>query len=108
MQTIPFPADPCPAEQSNSIEPPLRTLVSSAMIAKVGVAARRIHLAISSAAAWQDWPGSWLLARIAFPKGGLSGVRHLDPLHVGRGVGDVTLVPVPPFVGPALWVAFRR
>src|SRR3981189_2411136 len=45
---------------------------------------------------------------VAFPKGGLSGVRHLDPLRVGRGVGNVTLVPVPPLVRSALGVALRR
>src|SRR5215475_14795709 len=45
---------------------------------------------------------------VAFPKGGLSGVRHLDPLRVGRGVWDITLVPVPPFVRSALGVARRR
>jgi len=31
----------------------------------------------------------------AFPKGGLAGVRHLHPFRVGRGVGDVAIVPVP-------------
>src|ERR1700704_2472044 len=45
---------------------------------------------------------------VAFPKGRLSGVRHLDPLRVGRGVGDVTLVPVPPLVRSALGVTLRR
>src|SRR5258708_31649691 len=45
---------------------------------------------------------------VAFPKGGLSGVRHLDPLRIGRGVGDVTIVPIPPFVRSALGVALRR
>jgi hypothetical protein len=49
--TIPVSGDPCPAEQSISIEPPPRTPVISAMIAKVGVAARHSHLAMSSAAA---------------------------------------------------------
>src|SRR5580692_509838 len=42
------------------------------------------------------------------PKGGLPGVRHLDPFRIGRGIGDVKLVPVPPFVRPALRIAFRR
>src|ERR1700676_1478162 len=45
---------------------------------------------------------------VAFPKGGLSGVRHLNPFRVGRGLGDVTLVPVPPLVRSALGVALRR
>src|SRR3982074_787715 len=45
---------------------------------------------------------------VAFPKGGLPGVRHLDPPRVGRGVADVTVVPVPPLVRSALGVAFRR
>src|SRR3954447_6152107 len=43
-----------------------------------------------------------------FPEGGLSGVRHLDPFRVGRGVRDVTVVPVPPFVRPGLRIALRR
>jgi hypothetical protein len=38
--TIPLSADPCPAEQSTSIGPPLSMPVSSAMIANVGVAAK--------------------------------------------------------------------
>src|ERR1700733_1598117 len=41
-------------------------------------------------------------------EGGLSRVRYRDPLRVGRGVGDVALVPVPPLVWAALGVAFRR
>src|ERR1700712_2964254 len=45
---------------------------------------------------------------VAFPEGGLSGVRHCDPFRVGRGVGDVTVVPVPPFVRPALRITLRR
>src|ERR1700739_5043642 len=45
---------------------------------------------------------------VAFPKRGLSGVRHLNPFRIWRGVGDVTLVPLPPFVRPALGVALRR
>src|SRR6266498_3245423 len=32
-------------------------------------------------------PRSRLLAGVAFPKGGLSGIRRLDPLWVGRGAG---------------------
>jgi hypothetical protein len=38
--TIPLSADPCPAEQSAAIGPSLSTPVSSAMIAKVGDAAK--------------------------------------------------------------------
>src|SRR2546429_4511606 len=45
---------------------------------------------------------------VLFPKGGLSCVRHRDPLRVGRGAGDVTVVPVPPLVRPGLRVTFRR
>jgi len=47
--TIPVSGDPCPAEQIISIGPPPRTPVMSAMIAKVGVAARHSHLAMPSA-----------------------------------------------------------
>src|ERR1700733_7420502 len=49
---------------------------------------------------------SCLRARVAFAKGGLAGVRYLNPLGVRRGIGDVTLVPVPPLVRPLLRVAF--
>jgi hypothetical protein len=49
--TIPLSGDGCPAEQRISIEPPPRTPVISAMIAKVGVAARHSPLAMPSAAA---------------------------------------------------------
>src|SRR5258705_13801377 len=45
---------------------------------------------------------------ILFPEGGLSCVRHFDPIGDGRGAGNVTVVPVPPLVRPALGVAFRR
>src|SRR5688500_18049464 len=39
---------------------------------------------------------------------GLSGVRDLHPFFVGSCSGDVTVVPVPPFVRGRLRVAFRR
>src|SRR5215475_1424499 len=41
-------------------------------------------------------------------KGGLSSVRHPHPHPFGvrRGIRDVTLVPVPPFVGATLRIAF--
>src|SRR5467141_1684848 len=45
---------------------------------------------------------------VLFPEGGLSCVRHFDPFGVGRGAGDVTVVPVPPLVRPVLGVALRR
>src|SRR6476646_9749909 len=45
---------------------------------------------------------------VLFPEGGLSGVRHFDPFGVRRGAGNVTVVPVPPLVRPALGVALRR
>src|SRR3954449_8742954 len=45
---------------------------------------------------------------LAFSEGGLAGVRHLDPFRIGRGVRDVAVVPVPPFVRPALWSARGR
>src|SRR5258705_12261701 len=45
---------------------------------------------------------------ILFPEGGLSCVRHFDPLGIGRGAGNVTVVPVPPLVRSALGVALRR
>src|SRR5260370_7888773 len=45
---------------------------------------------------------------VLFPEGGLSRVRHFDPFGVGRGAGNVTVVPVPPLVRPVLGVALRR
>src|SRR6266699_6794938 len=60
------------------------------------VAARRIH---------RNRPGSWLRARVLVPERRLSGVRHLDPLLVGRCVCDVAVVPVPPLVGRGLRIA---
>src|SRR6478752_8863588 len=45
---------------------------------------------------------------VLFPEGGLSCVRHLDPFGIGRGAGNVTVVPVPPLVRPALGVALPR
>src|SRR5437868_11497355 len=45
---------------------------------------------------------------VLFPERRLSCVRHRDPLRVGRGARDVTVVPVPPLVRPGLWVTFRR
>jgi hypothetical protein len=51
--TIPLSGDAaCPAEQSILIEPPPRTPVSKAMIAKVGAAARHSQSARPEAAAW--------------------------------------------------------
>src|SRR5262245_27986177 len=45
---------------------------------------------------------------VAFPKGGLSGIRHCDPFRIRRRVGDVAIVPVPPLVRPLLRVALGR
>jgi hypothetical protein len=42
------------------------------------------------------------------PERRLSGVRHLDPLLVGRRACDVAVVPVPPLVGWGLRTAFGR
>src|SRR5438045_8675972 len=43
-----------------------------------------------------------------FPKGSFPGVGYGHPRRVRRGVGNVTVVPVPPFVRSALGIAFRR
>src|ERR1700722_3257816 len=45
---------------------------------------------------------------VAVAKGGLAGVRHRDPFRIRRGIGHVTVVPVPPFVRPALRITLRR
>src|SRR5258707_14612167 len=42
------------------------------------------------------------------PEGWLSCIRHLVPLRVRRGAGNVTVVPVPPLVRPGLRVVLRR
>src|SRR5712675_1184423 len=106
--TIPLSGDVPALEHHASADPTPRTHVSSAMIAKVGAAARcRKSAARAAAPSARAMPRLTGLA-VAFPEGGLPGVRDRDPFRVGRGVGDVTLVPVPPFVRPALGVACRR
>jgi len=35
----------------------------------------------------------FVILAVAFTKGVLSGVRHLDPLRIGPSVGGVTVVP---------------
>src|SRR4051794_23841881 len=48
-------------------------------------------------------------ARLALvTEGSFAGVRHLDPFRIGRRIGDVAVVPVPPFVRPGLRIALRR
>src|SRR3546814_20606485 len=47
-------------------------------------------------------------ARVLVPECRLSGVRHLDPLLVGRCVCDIAVVPVPPLVGRGLRIALGR
>src|SRR4029077_4091345 len=80
------------------------------MIVKVGAAAKRSHLAAANAmtTSMSSRRVTSLCACVASAKGGLSSVRHLHPLRVRRGIGDVTLVPVPPLVRPALRIALRR
>src|SRR5215831_5670305 len=98
MVTIPLSAAPCPDEQSPSTGLPPRP-VSRAMIAKVGVAARHSHLARPRVAVA---PSSSRVAgpleragcasvmhglSVALLEDGLTGVRHLDPVRVRRGLG---------------------
>src|SRR5258708_4684361 len=45
---------------------------------------------------------------VALSEGGFSSVGHLDPLLVGRGLGVVVVMPVPPLVGRGLWVTIWR
>src|SRR3546814_20674347 len=52
--------------------------------------------------------GSWLRALVLVPEHRLSGVRHLDPLLVGRCACDIAVVPVPPLVGRGLRIALGR
>src|SRR4051812_31193934 len=98
-----------------SAEPPPITAVSTAMIAKVGVAASASHLATWRAA---TTPSRLRLAVAlvgvvtAFPgllaKGLLAGIGDLDPFLVRRRTRLVAVVPVPPFVGRRLRIALWR
>ncbi len=81
--TIPLSGDTRAAEQSISAGPSPRTPVSSAMMAKVGDAARASPSAAQSAAASRpvappshppEQAGSWLRARVLVPERRLSGV----------------------------------
>src|SRR4051794_40496954 len=54
------------------------------------------------------WPPSCLRVRVLLSESGFSGVGHLDPLRIGRGVRDVAVGTVPPLVRPALRVTLRR
>src|SRR5579859_424493 len=60
----------------------------------------------SKAAKWPFPLGCFRLC-VPFSEGGFSSVGHLDPLAVGRGLGVVVVVPVPPLVrwglGITLW-----
>jgi hypothetical protein len=53
---------------------------------------------------------TWLCVRlcVAFSEGGFSGVGHLNPLRIRRGLGAVVVVPVPPLVWRRLRVALWR
>src|SRR5262245_12712171 len=61
-------------------------------------------LLLISPAPKRQWHG----LAAAFPKGGLSCVRHRDPLRVGRGLRDIAVVPIPPLVRRGLRVTLRR
>src|SRR3979409_2202381 len=78
------------------------------MIPKVGTGFRKRSCSNNKLERDDDSKKSHPALAVAFPKGGLAGVRHRDPCRVGRGVGDVSVVPVPPLVGSALGVALRR
>src|SRR3954469_15993002 len=94
---------------------PSSMAVSTAMIAKVGVAASPSHLARCRAAATQlpRAPAVALTGLVTsfsglLAKSLLAGSRDLDPFLVGRRTFGVAVVPVPPFVGRRLRIAFRR
>src|SRR5260370_23112728 len=56
----------------------------------------------------RDLPRSCFRLCVALSEGGFSSVGHLDPLRVGRGLGVVVVVPVPPLVRRSLGVTLRR
>src|SRR6185369_1070477 len=97
-----------------SAGPPPSSAVSTAMIAKVGVAARPSHLARRRAATTPSRlaPAAALTGLVTafrglFAKGLLAGVGDLHPFLVGRCTLRVAIVPVPPFVGRRLRIALR-
>src|SRR5262245_44418178 len=47
-------------------------------------------------------------ALLALSEGGFSSVGHLNPLRVGRGLGVVVVVPIPPLVRRGLGVTLWR
>src|SRR4051794_28245373 len=57
---------------------------------------------------WRRRRRSRLRFRGLLAECGFARVRDRDPFRVRHGIGNVAVVPVPPFVGPLLWVAFRR
>src|SRR4051794_15858605 len=90
------------------------TAVSTAMIAKVGVAASASHLARWRAATTplRLTPAVALAGLVTsfsrlLAKSLLAGGRDLDPFLVRRGTFGVAVVPVPPFVGRRLRIALR-
>src|SRR6185369_11853271 len=56
---------------------------------------------------WQPFLTDFLLS-IARSEGGFSSAGHLDPLRIGRGLGIVVVVPVPPLVWRRLRVTLWR
>src|SRR5262249_21771169 len=113
---------------------PAWAAASSAMIAKVGVAARdskqatlalvrfrpramsgttksimsdiiSVHLPLSSFSLLLQ---GLLAVCVAFSERRFSTVGHLHPLRVRRGLGAVVVVPVPPLVRRGLGVTLRR
>src|SRR5271163_3300633 len=100
IATIPVSGDPPrAAEQSKSGMPPPSTAVSSAMIAKVGAAARDSNVAglmMSFIVSSRAEPSR--LICLALSKGGLSGVGDFDPPGGGGRLRLVVVMPVPPLV----------
>src|SRR5262249_2833889 len=63
-----------------------------------------------AARTWQSGrrPLSRLRVWVELSESGFSSVGHLDPLGVGRGLGVVVVMPVPPFVRRRLGVTLWR
>src|SRR5204863_56728 len=115
---MPPSGDAPAAEQKTSGAPLPGMAVSSAMMAKVGAAASDSQRsALASSHRRRGLTSTEFCSRLmaaphllagAFPERGFAGIGDLDPPLVGRGAGDVAVVPVPPLVGRGLRVTRGR
>src|ERR1700723_2758587 len=91
---------PCVAAHSKSGGAPPNLVVTSAMTAKVGAAASDIHSATPVVRYFCLFSLRFnkRMLVVVLAERGFAGVGHRDPFRIGRRVGNVAIVPVPPFV----------